>query len=69
VVTSTADSPWLCDGVTAVIEVAEFTVKLAAALEPNPTRLTSLKLVPLIVTDVPPDAGPTLGSTLVTVGP
>src|SRR5262249_17725023 len=39
-----------------------------ASAEPNLTEMTSLKLVPVIVTKVPPPLGPLLGSTLVTVG-
>src|SRR5206468_9322272 len=35
----------------------------------NFTAVAPAKPVPLIVTEVPPAAGPTLGSTLVTVGP
>src|SRR5262249_2759710 len=48
--------------------VGEFTVYLVVLDEPKRTALTSLKLVPLIVTEVPPDAGPEFGSTLVTIG-
>jgi hypothetical protein len=55
-------------GETAVIEDSEFTVKLAAFVEPNLTAVAPVKLVPAIVTDVPPAAGPLFGSTLVIVG-
>ena len=41
-------------GRTAVILVAELTVKLVASVVPNLTEVTLLKIVPLIVTDVPP---------------
>jgi hypothetical protein len=68
VVTVTSTFPTVSDGETAVIEVAEFTAKLVALVEPNLTVRTFLKFVPTIVTDVPPDAGPLLGVTLVTVG-
>ena len=51
-----------------MIEVAELTVKLVAAVEPNLTAVAPVNLVPVIVTEVPPAAGPALGSTLVTVG-
>jgi hypothetical protein len=51
-----------------VIEVSEFTVKLATLVAPNLTAVAPVKLVPVIVTVVPPGAGPELGSTLVTVG-
>src|SRR5205807_10147721 len=56
-------------GEVAVIELPEVTVKLVAAVEPNLTAVAPAKPVPVIVTEVPPAAGPTLGSTLVTVGP
>src|SRR5437016_10529639 len=45
-------------------------VSIHAALpfvEPNLTAVAPANLVPVIVTEVPPAAGPTLGSTLVTV--
>jgi hypothetical protein len=54
-------------GETAVIEVAEFTVTLAAGAEPNFTTLSPVKLAPVIVTEVPPAVGPLCGSTFVTV--
>ena len=41
-------------GETAVIEVAEFTVKLVATAVPNLTAEASVKFVPVIVTEVPP---------------
>jgi hypothetical protein len=44
------------------------TVKLVAALAPNETALASVKLVPVTTTVLPPDAGPALGVTDVTVG-
>ena len=65
-VTSTVPVP---AGEVAVIELPEVTVKLVAAVEPNLTAVAPAKPVPVIVTEVPPAAGPTLGSTLVTVGP
>jgi len=65
-VTSTVPFPF---GETAVIDVAEFTVKLLALLEPNLTALAPLKPVPVIVTVLPPPGEPWLGATLVTVGP
>src|SRR5207302_10436242 len=46
-----------------------WTVRLVAAVESNLTAVAPAKPVPVIVTEVPPAAGPTLGSTLVTVGP
>jgi hypothetical protein len=63
-VTSTTPDP---AGETAVIDVAELTVKLVALVEPNLTAVAPLNPVPVIVTEVPPPAGPLLGSTLVTV--
>lgn len=41
-------------GITAVICVVEFTVKLLAALPPNRTEVAPVKFVPVIVTEVPP---------------
>jgi hypothetical protein len=64
-ITSTVPVP---AGEVAVIEVGELTVKLIAFWEPNLTAETSLKLPPLIVTLVPPAAGPLLGLTPATVG-
>jgi NAD(P)-dependent dehydrogenase (short-subunit alcohol dehydrogenase family) len=64
-VTSTVPAP---AGDVAVSDEAEFTVKLAAFVEPNLTALTFLKKEPVMVTDVPPVPGPLLGVTLVTVG-
>jgi hypothetical protein len=55
-------------GDVAVIDVAELTVKLAAAVAPNFTAVTPLKFVPDIVTGVPPLAGPDVGEIAVTVG-
>src|SRR5262249_33659976 len=65
-VTSTVPVP---AGETAVIEVSEFTVKLAALVEPNLTAVAPVKSLPVIVTDVPPDSDPELGSTRVTFRP
>ena len=45
-------------GLTAVIWVAEFTTKLAAAVLPNITAVAPVKLVPVMVTLVPPVVGP-----------
>jgi hypothetical protein len=55
-------------GLVAMIDVAELTVKTEALVEPNLTDVAPVKPVPVIITDVPPAAGPLLGSTLVTVG-
>jgi hypothetical protein len=52
-----------------VIELAEFTVTLVAALAPNATAVAPVtKFVPVIVTVVPPEVAPTLGATTLTVG-
>ena len=56
-------------GDVAVIFVDELTVNLAALVEPNLTAVAPVRLVPVIVTEVPPVVGPSLGVTLVTVGP
>ena len=67
VVTLTSTTP-VPAGEVAVIEVAELTVKLAAAVPPNATALAPVKFVPVIVTDVPPATGPDVGEIEVTVG-
>jgi hypothetical protein len=63
-VISTAPMP---GGEIAVIDVAELTVKPVALAEPNFT-VAPLKLVPVMVTEVPPLGGPEAGETAVTVG-
>ena len=45
------------------------TVTLVAAVPPKVTVAPEAKLVPVMVTAVPPAAGPLLGLTLVTAGP
>ncbi len=47
--------------VTAVIWVAELTVKLAAGVAPNLTAVAPVKLVPVMTTLVPPASGPDAG--------
>jgi len=64
-VTSTVPIP---AGEVAVIWVALLTAKEAAALLPNLTAVAPEKLVPVMVTLVPPGVGPVFGLTLVTVG-
>ena len=64
-VTSTVPLP---AGEVAVIWVALLTVKEPAALLPNLTAVAPEKLVPVMVTLLPPDVGPVFGLTLVTVG-
>src|SRR6185312_14806582 len=55
-------------GVVAVIEVLLTTVTLLAAVPPKLTPAPERKLVPPMVTVVPPPVGPELGETEVTVG-
>lgn len=55
-------------GEVAVIWVALLTAKDAAAVPPNLTAVAPVKLVPVMITLVPPVGGPVLGLTLVTVG-
>jgi hypothetical protein len=55
-------------GDVAVIEVAELTVKPVALVAPNLTAVAPVNAVPVIVTDVPPVAGPDVGEIDVTVG-
>jgi hypothetical protein len=64
-VTSTVPVP---AGDVAVIEVAELTVKLVALVAPNFTAVAPVNNVPVMVTDVPPAAGPDVGAIEVTVG-
>jgi hypothetical protein len=64
-VTSTVPVP---GGEIAVIEVALFTVKDLALALPNLIAVVPVKLVPVMVTLVPPAVGPEFGFTLVTVG-
>ena len=51
-----------------MIEVLLTTTTLVAAAEPKVTDAPEAKLVPVMVTEVPPATGPLLGLTLVTVG-
>ena len=67
-VTVTVTAPTLPAGVVAVIVVLFTTVTFVAAVLPNFTVAPAAKFVPVIVTAVPPAAGPLLGDTLVTVG-
>ena len=55
-------------GLVAVISVAETTSTLVARVVPNSTIEPSLKFVPVMITVVPPAAGPKSGLTPVTVG-
>ncbi len=65
-ITSTIPAAWA--GEVAVIEVAEFTVKLAAASLPKLTAKAPGKLVPVMATLVPPAVVPVLVPRLVTAG-
>ena len=55
-------------GEVAVIEVAELTTTPVAAAVPNLTAVAPVKLIPEILTLVPPAAGPDFGDTEVTQG-
>ena len=69
-VTSTAPAAWA--GAVAVIEVALFTAKLVAAVEPKLTAVAPLKPEPVpepvIVTEVPPVVVPVAGEMFETTG-
>ena len=67
VVTLTSTTP-VPGGDVAVIWVAELTVKPVAAVAPNVTAVAPVKLVPVIVTVVPPVAGPRVGEIALTAG-
>ena len=55
-------------GDVAVIEVALLTVNDVALVPPNRTAVAPVKLVPVIVTLVPPAGAPLVGESDVTVG-
>jgi len=55
-------------GETAVIESALLIVKLVAFKAPKCTAVAPVKLVPVMVTEVPPEGGPVDGLIPVTVG-
>ena len=55
-------------GAVAVIWVALLTVKPVALVAPKRTAVAPLKFVPVMVTVVPPVAGPDVGEMLLTVG-
>ncbi len=65
-VTSTVPDP---AGEVAVTDVAELTVTPVAALPPKATVSPAANFDPVIVTAVPPDAGPVAGETPPTAGP
>ena len=66
--TSTVLGGEIVPGDVAVIDVELTTVTPVAAVAPNATVAPLMKLVPVIVTDVPPPVGPDVGLTLVTAG-
>ena len=68
VVTVTSTDPEDPDGDTAVTVVKEVTLNDVAATEPNLTAVAPVKLVPVMVVEVPPAVEPVFGLTLVTVG-
>jgi len=68
VVTVTVAAPTAPAGEVAVISVAELTTTLDAEFAPNFTPVAPVKFVPVMVTDVPPAAGPLVGLNNVTVG-
>ena len=67
-VTVTVTAPALPAGVVAVICVPLTTTTFVAAAPPNVTVAPAAKFVPVIVTAVPPAAGPLFGDTPLTVG-
>jgi hypothetical protein len=68
VVTRMLSAQGLCAGDTAVISVADFTVKLVAASAPKTTFVAPVNAVPVIVTVVPPATGPDAGKIAVIAG-
>ena len=65
ILTSTVPVP---EGDVAVIWVAELTVKPVAGVAPKVTAVAPEKLVPVMVTVVPPAPGPDVGEIELTVG-
>ena len=55
-------------GLSAVIVVSLTTVEFVAGVVPKSTAVAPVKPVPVIVTNVPPAAGPLVGLRPVTVG-
>ena len=68
VVTVTSTVPAPAGAETAVTEVAEVTVKLAAAAGPKLAPVAALNPVPVMVTEVPPARGPDTGVMALTAG-
>src|ERR1019366_6541354 len=68
VVTVTSTVPTGSTGAAAVIEVSELTMTELAGAEPKVTALAPVRLVPVMVTEVPPVVRPEVGERPVTVG-
>jgi hypothetical protein len=68
VVTVTSTVPTAPAGDVAVMVVALVTVNDAAAVAPKATAVAPVKLVPVMVTGVPPVLTPEDGATVVTAG-
>lgn len=68
VVTVTFTLPAEPAGAVAVIDVALFTVKLVAGVDPKATAVAPVKLVPVIATETPPAVVDDAGLRPVTVG-
>lgn len=68
VVTTTLAEPTVPAGVVAVMLVALTTVTAVAAVPPMVTPVAPVKLVPVMLTLVPPEVGPVEGLTELTVG-
>src|SRR5947208_3068736 len=66
-VMATETAPAVCAGVVTVSDAAE-RVTTVAALPPKVMLLALSRLVPVMVTDVPPATGPLPGLTVVMVG-
>lgn len=60
--------PARCIGVTASISLSLTTVKLVAATAPNDTLVVPLRLVPVIVTVLPPAVTSVVGNTAIGAG-
>src|SRR6185437_16382076 len=67
-VTTTLTVPAACAGVVAVMEVLLATATFVAATPPNPTVAPLAKLLPVIVTAVPPLAEPEVEEIELTIG-
>ena len=68
VVNTTLTAPAVPDGATTVTEVALTLVNDVPAVPPNVTLVVAVKLVPVIVTVVPPAIGPLDGAISLIVG-